>query len=182
MLVFGFSEDRKVYLVDGVHDKLDLGQRYRTLKALNERYKPLIIGYERYGLQADIDFFRMENAKTNYYMPITEVGGGISKEDRILRLQALFETKDLIFPKHLRYTQLWNGEQVDIVNNIQMELLAFPFAEHDDLSDCLSRCYDIFLDKPNTVRQVVTERDTQTAGYRFEQLKNKYTRGKDNGY
>jgi phage terminase large subunit-like protein len=182
MLVFGFSEDRKVYLVDGVHDKLDLGQRYRTLKALNERYKPLIIGYERYGLQADIDFFRMENAKTNYYMPITEVGGTVSKEDRILRLQALFETKDLIFPKHLRYTQLWNGEQVDIVNNIQMELLAFPFAEHDDLSDCLSRCYDIFLDKPNTVRQVVTERDTQTAGYRFEQLKNKYTRGKDNGY
>ena len=182
MLVFGFSEDRKVYLVDGVHDKLDLGQRYRTLKALNDRYKPLIIGYERYGLQADIDFFRMENAKTNYYMPITEVGGGISKEDRILRLQALFETKDLIFPKHLRYTQLWNGEQVDIVNNIQMELLAFPFAEHDDLSDCLSRCYDIFLDKPNKVRQVVTERDTQTAGYRFEQLKNKYTRGKDNGY
>lgn len=182
MLVFGFSEDRKVYLVDGVHDKLDLGQRYRTLKAINERYKPLIIGYERYGLQADIDFFRMENAKTNYYMPITEVGGTVSKEDRILRLQALFETKDLIFPKHLRYTQLWNGEQVDIVNNIQMELLAFPFAEHDDLSDCLSRCYDIFLDKPNTVRQVVTERDTQTAGYRFEQLKNKYTRGKDNGY
>ena len=176
MLVFGFSEDRKVYLVDGVHDKLDLGQRYRTLKALNERYKPLIIGYERYGLQADIDFFRMENAKTNYYMPITEVGGGISKEDRISRLQALFETKDLLFPRHLRYTQLWNGEQVDIVNNIQVELLAFPFAEHDDLSDCLSRCYDIFLDKPNTIRKVVTERDTKTAGFRFEQLKNKYGR------
>lgn len=176
MLVFGFSEDRKVYLVDGVHDKLDLGQRYRTLKALNERYKPLIIGYERYGLQADIDFFRMENAKTNYYMPITEVGGGISKEDRILRLQALFETKDLLFPRHLRYTQLWNGEQVDIVNNIQVELLAFPFAEHDDLSDCLSRCYDIFLDKPNTIRKVITERDTKTAGFRFEQLKNKYGR------
>lgn len=176
MLVLGFSEDRKVYLVDGVHDKLDLGQRYRTLKALNERYKPLIIGYERYGLQADIDFFRMENAKTNYYMPITEVGGGISKEDRILRLQALFETKDLLFPRHLRYTQLWNGEQVDIVNNIQVELLAFPFAEHDDLSDCLSRCYDIFLDKPNTIRKVITERDTKTAGFRFEQLKNKYGR------
>lgn len=176
MLVFGFSEDRKVYLVDGVHDKLDLGQRYRTLKALNERYKPLIIGYERYGLQADIDFFRMENAKTNYYMPITEVGGGVSKEDRILRLQALFETKDLLFPRHLRYTQLWNGEQVDIVNNIQVELLAFPFSEHDDLSDCLSRCYDIFLDKPNTIRKVITERDTKTAGFRFEQLKNKYGR------
>lgn len=176
MLVFGFSEDRKVYLVDGVHDKLDLGQRYRTLKALNERYKPFIIGYERYGLQADIDFFRMENAKTNYYMPITEVGGGVSKEDRILRLQALFETKDLLFPRHLRYTQLWNGEQVDIVNNIQVELLAFPFSEHDDLSDCLSRCYDIFLDKPNTIRKVITERDTKTAGFRFEQLKNKYGR------
>ena len=182
MLVFGFSEDRKVYLIDGVHDKLDLGQRYKVLKSLNERYKPLVIGYERYGLQADIDYFRMENAKTNYYMPITEVGGTVSKEDRILRLQALFESKDLLFPKHLRYTMLFNGEQIDIVNNIQVELLAFPFAEHDDLSDCLSRCYDIFLNKPATVKRVVTEMDTHTAGYRFEQLKNKYKRGVDNGY
>lgn len=181
-LVFGFSEDRQVYLVDGVHDKLNLAQRYTVLKALNERYKPLIIGYEKYGLQADIDFFRMENAKTGYYMPISEIGGTLSKEDRILRLASLFEKKDLLFPRHIPYNRVYGAETIDVVNNLQMELTAFPFAEHDDLSDCLSRCFDIFLDKPNAVRQTVTERDTKTAGYRFEQLRRKYTRGLDNGY
>lgn len=173
-LVFGFSQDRKVYLVDGVHDKLDLGQRYNVLKALNDRYKPLVIGYERYGLQADIDFFRMENAKTGYFMPITEIGGSLSKEDRISRLTSLFGRKDLLFPRHIPYQRSFGEEQIDIVNNLQMELLAFPFAEHDDLSDCLSRCFDLFLNKPNEEPKVVTEHDTQTAGYRFEQLKRKY--------
>ncbi len=181
-LVFGFSEDRQVYLVDGVHDKLNLAQRYTVLKALNERYKPLIIGYEKYGLQADIDFFRMENAKTGYYMPISEIGGTLSKEDRILRLASLFEKKDLLFPRHIPYNRVYGAETIDVVNNLQMELTAFPFAEHDDLSDCLSRCFDIFLYKPNEIKQVVTERDTKTAGYRFEQLRRKYTRGLDNGY
>ena len=107
ILVFGFSEDRKVYLVDGVHDKLNLGQRYSVLKALNERYKPLVIGYERYGLQSDIDFYRMENAKTGYFMPISEIGGSLSKEDRILRLAGLFEKQDLLFPKHLPYVRVF---------------------------------------------------------------------------
>lgn len=182
ILVFGFSEDRKVYLVDGVHDKLNLGQRYSVLKALNERYKPLVIGYERYGLQSDIDFYRMENAKTGYFMPISEIGGSLSKEDRILRLAGLFEKQDLLFPKHLPYVRVFGNEAIDIVNNLQVELMAFPFAEHDDLSDCLSRCYDLFLNKPSTPARVTTERDTHTAGYRFEQLRKKYTRGKDNEY
>lgn len=181
-LVFGFSEDRKVYLVDGVHDKLNLAQRYSVLKALNERYKPLVIGYEKYGLQADIDFFRMENAKTGYFMPISEMGGSVSKEDRILRLASLFERKDLLFPRHLPYVRVFGNEPIDIVNNLQMELMAFPFAEHDDLSDCLSRCFDIFLNKPGAQKQIVTEHDTHTAGYRFEQLRRKYTGRVQNDY
>lgn len=181
-LVFGFSEDRKVYLVDGVHDKLNLAQRYSVLKALNERYKPLVIGYEKYGLQADVDFFRMENAKTGYYMPISEMGGSVSKEDRILRLASLFERKDLLFPRHLPYVRVFGNEPIDIVNNLQMELMAFPFAEHDDLSDCLSRCFDIFLNKPEAQKQTITEHDTHTAGYRFEQLRKKYTGRVQNDY
>ena len=181
-LVFGFSEDRKIYLVDGVHDKLNLAERYNVLKALNARYKPRVIGYEKYGLQADIDFFRMENAKTGYFMPVTEIGGSLSKQDRILRLASLFEKQDLLFPRRLPYTRIYGAETIDIVNNLQLELTAFPFAEHDDLADCLSRCFDIFLNKPNEIKKVVTEHDTHTAGYRFEQLRKKYTRGYDNGY
>ena len=181
-LVLGFSGDRKVYLVDGVHDKLDLGQRYQMLKALNERYKPILIGYEKYGLQADIDYFRMENAKTGYYMPITEMGGTLSKEDRISRLNGLFQSGDLLFPKHLPYVKSFGNEMTDIVNNLQMELISFPFAEHDDLSDCLSRCYDLFLNRPEKPAQIITEHDTHTAGYRFEQLRKTHKGALNYGY
>ena len=181
-LVLGFSSDRKVYLIDGIHDKLDLGERYKALKLLNERYKPLVIGYEKYGLQSDLDYFRMENAKTNYYMPLTEMGGTLSKEDRVLRLTALFDNKDLLFPKNIFYLSKFKNGVVDIVNNIQAELIAFPFGEHDDLCDCLSRCFDLFLYKPETPKQIITEHDTHTAGYHFEQLRKKYKGANNYGY
>ena len=168
--VFGFGADRKVYLIDGVHDKLSLAERYRALKALNERYRPTYIGYEQYGLQADIDHFRMENAKSGYYMPIVPLGGKLKKEDRILRLTSLLDRKDLLFPRQMKYWSIYENKQVDLINDLLLELTAFPFGEHDDMSDCLSRCFDLFLNSPRPKAEVVTEAQTHTAGYRFEQL------------
>lgn len=173
IIVFGFSLDRKVYLINAVHDKLSLAERYTLLKALNERYRPVLIGYEQYGLQADIDYFRLENAKTSYYMPLAAVGGSLSKEDRILRLTSLFDRGDLLFPRALPYFSRFDNKQIDIINNLLLELTAFPFAEHDDLGDCLSRCFDLFLNKPAVPKEVITEEKTKTAGYRFEKLINK---------
>ena len=147
-LVFGFSADRKVYLVDAIHDKINLRQRYDKIRSMHDRYDFKRIGYERYGMQTDVDYFRMEGERENKFLPLYEMGGSMSKEDRVRRLVALFERGDLLFPKKLEYWSNFECRNVDIVQRLIFEMESFPFGEHDDLLDCLSRCFDLFLNNP----------------------------------
>lgn len=166
---FAVDSNRKIYVIDGVHDKLSLGERYKMLKSKNERWAPKIIGYEKYGMQTDIDYFIMENKKDYYHMPLFEMKGSMSKEDRILRLVALFENGDILFPRTLKHFSKYHEREVDIITNLISELDSFPFGKHDDLLDCLARCFDLFLNNPDQVPDVKnTEAWTKTAGYRFE--------------
>ncbi len=150
-LVLGFSADRKVYLIDGVHDKLNLRERYIMNKSVNDRWKPKRIGYEKYGMQSDLDYFRMENEKDSYFMPFFAMKGSMSKEDRILRLVALFEDGAILFPKQLNYWSKYESKNIDIIQRLIFEMESFPFGEHDDLLDCLSRMFDLFLNNPSEV-------------------------------
>ena len=80
------------------------------------------------------------------------------------------EKKEILFPRGIKYWSRFENKQVDLVNDLLLELTAFPFGEHDDMSDCLSRACDLFLNTPRPKAEVVTEAQTHTAGYRFEQL------------
>jgi predicted phage terminase large subunit-like protein len=148
-LVFGYSADRKIYILDGVHDKLNLGERYRMARALNDKYKPIRLGYEIYGMQADISYFKMENDRDSYHMPLMNIKGRTSKEDRILRLVALFEQGDILFPEELMYFSTYHNKHINLVDRIIFEMEAFPFGEHDDILDCLARMFDLFLNNPS---------------------------------
>ena len=173
-LIFGFSPDRKIYLIDGFHDKISLGERYREIKAGHNKYQFRRVGYEKYGLQTDMDYFRMENEKTNFFMPLFQMKGSMSKEDRILRLVALFENGDILFPKHLYYDCKFDNEKIDIIERLLFEMFEFPMCKHDDLLDCLSRVLDLFFNDPSLIpERKVSYEDTQTAGYRFEQILNR---------
>lgn len=172
--VFGYSEDRKVYIIDGFHDKLNLKERYSKVRFINEKYKPDRFGYETYSIQTDIDYMRMENDRDGYYIPFFEIKGTMSKEDRILRLIAMFENGDILFPKSLLYWSGYRNQSIDIIQMLSIEMLAFPFGEHDDLLDCLSRMFDLFINNPSSApKKLLTEEDTMKAGYRFERLMNK---------
>ena len=171
IIVFGYSADRGVYIVDAVHDKLDLNERYKTLKRLNDRYRPLRIGYEQYGMQTDISFFRMENERLKYKMPIIKIKGSMSKEDRIKRLVALLEQKRIFAPKSLRYFSKFAKQEVDIVSQLLFEMDKFPFGNHDDLLDVLSRMFDVFLNNPSEKpqREVKPEEKYKTSNV-FERV------------
>ena len=153
-LVFGFSPDRKIYIVNGAHDKLNLRERYIMNRRFNDKYKLKRLGYEKYGMQSDIDYFRMENEKASYFMPLFTMKGSMSKEDRILRLVALFEQGDILFPRHMHYYSTYDKCNVDIIKRLEFEMYNFPFGEHDDLLDCLSRMFDLFLKDPAEVPHV----------------------------
>ena len=155
-LVIGYGSDHNVYLIDGIHDKIDVHQRWNSIKDFKDRHAPTRIGYEGYGAKVDFDVYeekkRAENRwdiqLINMTKGLTDGRGGTlsgkaSKEDRIRRLQGIIEDGRLYFPPTLMYSRKYDGQEVDIVQTLLNELDQFPFGKHDDILDCLSRIFDI---------------------------------------
>lgn len=138
MWVVGVGPDGNDYVLDGVRDRLNLTERTEALFALVRRYRPAAVGYEQYGLQADIEHIRIEQERQQYRFRIIELGGGVKKEDRIRRLIPSFQQGRTWMPASM-IRRMSNGEQRDLMDDFRAEYLAFPVAAHDDAMDCLAR-------------------------------------------
>jgi len=140
--VVGVDEFRKYWILDMVRDKLSLNERWETLKELVQKWNPMEIGYETYGMQSDIDYFEERMSAERVYLKITPLGGIVSKVDRILRLAPVFENRRFLFPKIMTYVN-FEGQMRDLVNDfIYLEYEQFPKPTHDDMLDCLARVLD----------------------------------------
>ena len=133
---------RCYYVLDGVHDRLNLTERTRALFEMHRKYQPLGVGYERYGMQADIEHIEFVQGKENYRFRITELGGQMPKNDRIRRLVPVFEQGRMYFPHQIIKKRQDNTahDLVDVFKRLEYQ--PFPVAEHDDMLDCLSRILD----------------------------------------
>ena len=141
--VIGLGADENYYIIDCVRDRLNLTEKGNVLFRLYQRYKPIGVGYERYGMQSDIDYYHERMSRENFRFHIRELGGNkVSKEDRIRNLMAPFEAGRMYFPERIIYTGN-DGKMRNLVEVfIQEEYLEFPFAGHDDMMDALSRILD----------------------------------------
>lgn len=149
IFVFAVTPDAKFYLVDGLRDRLNINERSTALRNFCAKYNPGWVGYERYGMQVDIEYIQAERSRLNLpHLPIVELGGRMSKEDRILRLVGLFNNKILMLPITMIKRSI-TGDVYDLVAIIIDELLDFPVGEHDDAIDALSRIIDIWTAKPS---------------------------------
>jgi len=90
MVVVGLGADKNIYILDWVRDRLNLREREDKLFELHAKWKPKYVLYEKYGLAVDTDVMKEAMNHRNYRFVITEVGGAMSKTDRILRLQPYF--------------------------------------------------------------------------------------------
>lgn len=144
-LVVGLGRDQNYYVLDIVRDRLSLTERADLLFKWHLKYKPLKVGYEEYGMQADIEHMQDRMERENYRFNITPLGGQLAKEDRIRRLIPAFEAGRIWFPETLHYTQ-HTKEVRDLVNDfIEEEFAPFPVGLHDDVIDDLSRIVDPML-------------------------------------
>ncbi len=142
MWVVGFGADGYRYVIEGVRDRLNLAERTRELFRLVRAHRPLCVGYERYGLQADVEHIRGEQDRTGYHFDIVELGGAMPKADRIRRLVPLFEQGRIFLPGRMSYRDV-EGRWRDLTGEfVQEEYLAFPVCGHDDMLDCLARQVD----------------------------------------
>lgn len=142
MLVVALAPDGNRYLLDGVRDRLNLTGRAAALFRLHRAWRPLATGYEKYGMQADIEHVRAEQERRNYRFDITPLGGPMPKKDRIRRLVPEFEQGRMLLPHHLPFMDA-EGKRRDLTREfVDEEYLAFPVSRHDDMLDCLARILD----------------------------------------
>lgn len=105
--VVGVDASMQFWLLDGLRHKMGLMERWLALKTLRARWmrmpgvQSVSCGWERYGMQADMDFFELEMQKLGDVFEIKELAwvhntlnasakGGQSKDDRVQRLQPQF--------------------------------------------------------------------------------------------
>lgn len=144
MWVIGFNADQNIYCLDALRDRLNLRQRADALFELHRKWRPREVGYEKYGMMADVEFMRAEMETRNYRFTINELGGPMPKNDRIRRLLPYFEQGRIWLPRTI-YKTNYEGRIVELVASfIDEEFKAFPVGLHDDMLDSLARIFDLY--------------------------------------
>lgn len=139
--VIGLGKDKNYYILDFTRQRLSLPERAKLVFSWHEKYKPIAVGYEQYGLMSDIQHIKYIQEEKNYRFEVKEVGGILGKNERILQLLPLFEGHRVYFPKEKRV--VIDGREIDLVETfINEELEAFPLGAYDDMMDSLARILD----------------------------------------
>jgi len=157
MWVIGIGADGLYRVLDMRRDRMSLTQRCDALIDLHRLWKPGVVAYEEYGMQADIEHIKFVQKQQLYEFDITPLGGGMNKNLRILRLVPMFENgyksvqdggdglpkSRIILPiSCLRKDH--TGQMRDLVKDfLEQEYVAFPVLKHDDMIDGLARIVDL---------------------------------------
>jgi len=140
--VWALAPDGNYYWIDGLRDRLNLKERADRLFLLHRRWRPEAVGYERYGLMADVEYVAERMERENYRFTLVELGGQVAKNDRIRRLIPAFAQGRVWLPRRLLQVDA-QGRVVDLVRVfLEQEYRVFPVARHDDMLDAASRVLD----------------------------------------
>jgi len=142
MLVIGVGSDRNYYLIDGIRDRLNLTEKGNHLFNFHKKYRLICpgikVGYEKVGMQSDIEHYQSRMELDNYRFRIIPINALLAKEDQIKKLVPLFEYNQIYFPEKL-IKRDYQGVSYDLVKVIiEEEYEWFPFCVHDDGLNCLS--------------------------------------------
>lgn len=140
--IIGLGSDGNYYVVAMARDRLNLTERGKLAMKWHRLFKPKAVGYEQYGLQADIEFIQYLQEQENYRFSIIPLGGKLSKEDRIRKLIPLYEQGKMYLPGTYTYVD-HEGTYRDMTREfVEQEFKAFPVSVHDDMLDCQARILD----------------------------------------
>jgi hypothetical protein len=175
------------YFLDGALHKMSLKDRWEMLLYLWQKWSRspgvqlYFVGYERYGLQADMDYFEIEMQRMpprqRIAIPVTEVSwvsdGPQAKDDRIRRVIPDFQKRKYFFPydgeltrQQLKAKDMGKdflisgpikrknelGKLYDVVQYlIDNEYTFFPATTNKDGLDAMSRRFDLPISPPGPV-------------------------------
>ena len=115
--VIGIDAAGNKYLLDGYRHRMKLPERWKSLKTLYKKWLRTIgvtsvdVGYERYGMQTDIEYFEEQMQREKIHFPIEEVAWtrdhNQSKSDRVDRL-----IPDMMNARFYLPAVVWNANLV----------------------------------------------------------------------
>ena len=158
MIVILTGSDRKFYVPDISYDKLNPSERRDRLfelvnKWTNSHMKPHVF-YESNSMAADLHMIQEKQAETKNFFTVTAAStkprigdrrmtGGNLKFERIMQLEPLFRAHRVVFAESVKRVD-YEGRLIDMMQQvIDNEYRAFPFSDHDDFLDALSRIADL---------------------------------------
>lgn len=173
--VIAVDAQRNKYLIDGYRHKMNLQERWTAINGLRKHWveqpgiQSVYVGYERYGMRSDIEYFEEKMQAQKMAFEIKELAwpteGLGSKYDRIQRLYPdCSQGRFFLIEKNENETsnqrkmrdngQAWRilkpivrrdheGALYSLNKGFLDEYLVYPFSVHDDLIDACSRIYDM---------------------------------------
>jgi predicted phage terminase large subunit-like protein len=142
MLVIGLAADNNYYIVAAIRDRLNLVERTRKLFSMMRQYNIRAVGYEQYGMQADIQHIKYVQEQQNYRFTIIPLGGATPKRDRIKKLIPVFENGRLWLPERLLFKDCDQKTRDFVQEFLDDELTTFPVGAHEDILDDMARVLD----------------------------------------
>lgn len=142
MWVLGRSATDHWYLIDGLRERLNLTQRCEALMNLYFEYRPIVVFYEQYGMQADIEHIKYVQNIRKQPFEIVELSGSMPKSSRIGRLTPVLEAGRLWIPRSIVRNDP-SGNTYNLIKTfLEEEYSCWPVVKHDDGLDSLSRIED----------------------------------------
>lgn len=157
MVVCGYDEMNRMYLLDGVNEQLDVDELPEVLFELVRKYRHaktfLPVGFEAVGFQEIYvrNIERKMREEGLFFMVEPIPHRSQAKEERILRLVPRIKN-GFYMPKNLLKIPYGGGESYDLIQQLKWQLLQFPFAGHDDIADALADQMEIAQAKMLPVR------------------------------
>ena len=191
--VIGVDAGGSKWLLDGYHHKMGLSERWQAIRGLRRTWSGMPgvqlvrVGYERYGMTSDLEYFEEQMQRDKDAFEIVELAypreGLGSKNDRIQRLEPDFRNGRFflaqvppsetaaqtrmraegqafrVFTPTRRKDH--EGNIYSLNKNFIEQYLLHPFARHDDLIDAVSRIDDIDAAPPI----IIDERELEPECY-----------------
>jgi hypothetical protein len=133
--VIGVDAGRNKYLLDGMNHRMDLKGRWEAVRDMRKKWinqqgvQHVYVGYESYGAQADLDYFREQMQVTSDSFVIEELqwprDSEVSKDDRVQRLVPDMRTHKFYLPALMMSNgqlQWWKFDQ----NKIELQPYTSP--------------------------------------------------------
>ncbi len=162
-VVVHFDEDKRAYVEHASRQRLTATETVRWIWKIYQEFKPMIIGIEDVAYQkALLHILAEDMIQTGRTIPIKGLkrsriandGSKRTSNDKHFRIRGLVP--------RFEFNKLFLNEGLD---DLVMELLAFPRGKHDDLPDALASVFEIGIFPTKKVEVLNVSRDPNDPGY-----------------